>query len=84
MKERRGPLTYLLLLIIFPLVIRDAYYQHLMILVLMWVAIGSGWNIIAGYTGQVSFGDACFFGVGAYTAGLFAHKLGISAWWGSR
>jgi len=82
MKERRGPLLYFFLLLIFPLVVRDAYYQHLMILVLMWVAIGSGWNIIAGYTGQVSFGDACFFGVGAYTAGLLAHKLGLSAWWG--
>jgi branched-chain amino acid transport system permease protein len=53
-----------------------------MILVLMWVVIGSGWNIIAGYTGQVSFGDAAFFGTGAYTAGLLAHKLAISAWWG--
>jgi len=53
-----------------------------MILVLMWVVIGSGWNVIAGYTGQVSFGDAAFFGTGAYTAGLFVTKLGISAWWG--
>jgi branched-chain amino acid transport system permease protein len=48
----------------------------------MWVAIGSGWNIIAGYTGQVSFGDAAFFGTGAYAAGLLAAKFGISAWWG--
>jgi branched-chain amino acid transport system permease protein len=75
------PLALLLVLIIFPLVVRDDYHQHLMILVLMWVVIGSGWNVIAGYTGQVSFGDAAFFGTGAYTAGLFAHKLGISAWW---
>jgi len=81
-KPRLNHLIVLLLLILFPLVVKDAYYRHLMILVLMWVTIGSGWNIIAGYTGQVSFGDACFFGVGAYTAGLFAHKLGLSAWWG--
>ena len=82
LKQRKGPLFYLLLLILFPLVVQDSYYQHLMILVLMWVTIGSGWNIIAGYTGQVSFGDAAFFGTGAYTAGLLAVKLGISAWWG--
>jgi branched-chain amino acid transport system permease protein len=75
------PLVLLFVLMIFPLVVRDDYHQHLMILVLMWVVIGSGWNVIAGYTGQVSFGDAAFFGTGAYTAGLFAHKLGISAWW---
>ena len=75
------PLIVLVILIVFPLLVRNHYYQHLMILVLMWVVIGSGWNVIAGYTGQVSFGDAAFFGTGAYTAGLFAHKLGISAWW---
>ena len=82
MKKHLGPLGFLLILIAFPWVVKDSYYQHLMILVLMWVAIGSGWNLIAGFTGQVSFGDAAFFGTGAYTAGLLAHKLGISAWWG--
>ncbi|MBF0551537.1 MAG: branched-chain amino acid ABC transporter permease [Deltaproteobacteria bacterium] len=76
------PLILLILLIIFPLVGRDDYHRHLMILVLMWVVIGTGWNIIAGCTGQVSFGTSAFFGVGAYTAGLFSFKLGLSPWWG--
>ncbi len=80
--KKIGPIVLLALLLVFPLIVRNDYYQHLMILVLMWVVIGSGWNIIAGYTGQVSFGDAAFFGTGAYAAGLFAHKLGMSAWWG--
>jgi branched-chain amino acid transport system permease protein len=48
----------------------------------MWVVIGSSWNLLAGYTGQVSFGHAVFFGVGAYSAGICTTKLGISAWWG--
>jgi len=74
MKENAGPLIVLGILLLFPWVITDQYYQHLMILVLMWVAIGSGWNLIAGYTGQVSFGDAAFFGTGAYAAGLLAFK----------
>lgn len=67
---------------IFPFVIRSDYYQHLVIIALMWVVIGSSWNLLAGYTGQVSFGHAMFFGVGAYTAGILAAKLGISPWWG--
>lgn len=71
-----------ILFLIFPLVIRSSYYQHLVIIIFMWVIIGSSWNLLAGYTGQVSFGHAIFFGVGAYTAGIFATKLGISAWWG--
>ena len=80
--KKIAPLILLIILIIFPLVIQNAYYQHLMILVLMWVVIGSGWNVIAGYTGQVSFGDAAFFGTGAYTAGILAYHFHISAWWG--
>lgn len=71
-----------IIFLIFPLVIRSSYYQHLVIIILMWVVVGSSWNLLAGYTGQVSFGHAIFFGVGAYTAGIFATKLGISAWWG--
>lgn len=82
MKRLYAPLTLLIALLLFPIVVTDSYYQHLMILVLLWVAIGSGWNLISGYTGQVLFGAAAFFGVGAYTAALLLHKLEISAWWG--
>jgi branched-chain amino acid transport system permease protein len=69
-------------LAVIPLVVHNDYYLHLMILALMWVVIGSAWNLLAGYTGQVSFGDAAFFGTGAYTAGLLVIHWGWSAWWG--
>ena len=76
------PIIVFIALVVFPFVVRNDYYQHLMILILMWVTIGSAWNLLAGYTGQVSFGSAAFFGTGAYTAGLLVTKLGWSAWWG--
>ena len=68
--------------LIFPLVVPSDYYRHLVIIALMWVVIGSAWNLLAGYTGQVSFGHAIFFGTGAYTAGILVTKLQISAWYG--
>jgi branched-chain amino acid transport system permease protein len=68
--------------LIFPLLVPSDYYRHLVIIALMWVVIGSAWNLLAGYTGQVSFGHAIFFGVGAYTAGILVTKLQISAWYG--
>ena len=78
-----APLILLAVLLVFPLLVQDHYYQHLMILVLMWVVIGSGWNIIAGYTGQVSFGDAAFFGHRVLILPAYSPaKLGISPWWG--
>ena len=56
--------------------------MHILILVIMWSVIGMAWNILGGYSGQVSFGHAAFFGMGAYTAGILYYHLGISAWWG--
>jgi len=82
MKTHRNGLIGLAVMALLPLVLKDAYYMHLLILALLWVSIGTGWNILAGYTGQVSFGAAAFFGMGAYTAGLLAFHFGISAWWG--
>lgn len=83
MNKKNGILAVLgIVLLIFPLVVRSDYYQHLIIIAFIWVVIGSSWNLLAGYTGQVSFGHAIFFGIGAYTAGILATKLGMSAWWG--
>ena len=83
MKKKNLALSLLIIgFLLFPLVVRSSYYQHLLIIIFMWVVIGSSWNLLAGYTGQVSFGHAIFFGVGAYTAGLMVTKLEISAWWG--
>jgi len=81
-KRMLGLVLVLLFFGLFPFISQSDYYIHVMILALMWVIVGSAWNLLAGYTGQVSFGHAVFFGTGAYTAGLFVTKLGISAWWG--
>lgn len=76
------PLIIFAILLIVPLMGLSTYVMHILILVLMWSVIGMAWNLLGGYTGQVSFGHAAFFGVGAYTAGLLYQHLGISAWWG--
>jgi branched-chain amino acid transport system permease protein len=82
MKKNLVPILLVAVLAAVPLAMKDNYYLHLLILFLMWVVIGSAWNLIAGYTGQVSFGDAAFFGSGAYTAGLLFKHFAVSPWWG--
>lgn len=82
MKSKYAISAAIAFLVLFPLMVQSDYYRHIFIIALMWVVIGSSWNLLAGYTGQISFGHAIFFGVGAYTAGLCTTKLGISAWWG--
>jgi branched-chain amino acid transport system permease protein len=49
---------------------------------LFYVMMASSWNLLAGYAGQVSFAHAAFAGVGAYTSGILAVKLGINPWVG--
>jgi branched-chain amino acid transport system permease protein len=56
--------------ILIPVATRNPYVLHMLIMVLMWVVLGQSWNLLGGYTGQVSFGHAAFFGIGAYTAGI--------------
>jgi branched-chain amino acid transport system permease protein len=76
------PLIIAGILALLPLVGLSSYWMHILILVIMWSVIGMAWNLLGGYCGQVSFGHAAFFGVGAYTAGILYHKAQISAWWG--
>ncbi len=80
--KRYAPLAILGLLAILPLVGLSTYALHILIMVIMWSVIGMAWNLLGGYCGQVSFGHAAFFGVGAYTAGIVYSKGGASAWWG--
>lgn len=44
---------------------------------LMWLALASGINIMAGFTGYVAFGYVAFFGLGAYATAILAGKLGV-------
>ncbi len=37
---------------------------------LVWVAASVGWNLIGGFAGQVSFGFAVFYGLGAYATAI--------------
>jgi len=76
------PILIVLLLALLPLVGLSSYLMHIFILVIIYSMIGMAWNLLGGYCGQVSFGHAAFFGVGAYTSGLLYSKLGWSPWWG--
>jgi branched-chain amino acid transport system permease protein len=69
-------------ILLLPLFIKSDYYLGLIILVMMWSVLGLSWNLLGGYAGQVSFGHAVFFGIGAYTACLLYTKLGVSLWIG--
>jgi branched-chain amino acid transport system permease protein len=76
------PFIVLALLAILPLIGLSSYMLHMLVLVIMWSAVGMAWNLLAGYCGQVSFGHAAYFGVGAYTSGILYYQFKLSPWWG--
>jgi branched-chain amino acid transport system permease protein len=75
---------FLLLLTLFfillPLLVKAHYPLHLLIMVGIWSIAASGLNLILGYTGQASLGQAAFFGIGAYASALLMMKFGLSFW----
>jgi branched-chain amino acid transport system permease protein len=55
---------------------------HILIQILLFAYLSSCWNILGGFTGQLSFGHALFLAVGAYTSTLLLLRLGVSPWLG--
>jgi len=75
------PLIFVILAL-FPPFFLSPYWLHVMIISLFYVMMASSWNLIAGFTGQVSFAHAAFSGIGAYVSGMLAVYLGLSPWVG--
>ena len=74
-----GPLVLTLLVVlgVFPILVPNPYYVHLVETILIYAILLFGLDIVVGYTGQVSLGHAGLFGVGSYTAGVMFFKLGL-------
>jgi branched-chain amino acid transport system permease protein len=53
---------------------------HLMARTGIWIIVAAGLNLLTGYMGYVSFGNAAFVGIGAYCSALMAERLGLSFW----
>ena len=62
--------------------VTNSYYQLILTLVPVWALFGVSWNILSGYAGQLSFGHASFFGLGAYTVTLALVHFNITPWLG--
>jgi branched-chain amino acid transport system permease protein len=73
-------LVFVLLLFIVPAFIRDPYILRTLIFANMFVIFAVSWDLLSGYTGQLNFGHALFFGVAAYTSALLNLRLDLQPW----
>ncbi|MFE8700293.1 branched-chain amino acid ABC transporter permease [Cytobacillus sp. FJAT-54145] len=64
-----------LLLLIFPFVYDSRTMMILFTQVFIFAILAMSYDILLGYTGIVSFGHAMFFGIGAYSIGIFMKRF---------
>ncbi|MBI2953871.1 MAG: branched-chain amino acid ABC transporter permease [Chloroflexi bacterium] len=64
-------------LIVFPFVVNVSFIVSLMVLVAIFAIIAMGFDILAGYAGQVSLGQAAFMGLGGYSTAYLTARLGF-------
>src|SRR5881275_2166255 len=77
--QRIGLLVLLAAYAILPLFLKN-YGIYLMTLLCVYLMAAFGLNLIVGYAGQMSIGQAAFYGIGAYVAAILMTKMGISFW----
>ncbi len=63
-----------------PLVIRDAYYLHILNVIALFAIGVYGFNIITGLAGQFNIAHAGFIGIGAYASALAATAVPLPFW----
>src|SRR4051795_7883253 len=70
-----------ILLVAYPMLSDNLYYQNMIILSLVFAIAASGLGIITGLAGYVSLGQGAFIGLGGYTVGVLATRHPDTSVW---
>ncbi len=70
------------LLALVPLAVSANTVLNFLVFTLVIALAAQGWNLLAGYGGQFSFGHAAFFGTGAYATAILQVSLGFNPYLG--
>jgi branched-chain amino acid transport system permease protein len=74
---RSGTLLVVLALAVLPWVVTDRFILHVLSLIAIASIVAMGLQLLLGYSGQLSIGQAAFYGIGAYTSAILTTKVGI-------
>ncbi|CAB1064300.1 ABC transporter, permease protein 2 (cluster 4, leucine/isoleucine/valine/benzoate) [Olavius sp. associated proteobacterium Delta 1] len=85
LRIRKLPIAiFALLMVVFPWVAGKisvvANYPDLMVFAGIYCLITIGLSLLMGYGGQISLGQAAFFGIGAYVSGILTANYGLNPW----
>ena len=71
-----------IVLLAFPLMVRDIYVMQIMTTIFFYAFLGSAWNIVGGYAGALSLGHSMYVGLGAYASAILFLQFGVTPWIG--
>ena len=71
---------FVILLLSLPFFTQNPYVIRIIILSSIFAMLAASWDLLSGFTGQMNFGHALFFGVGAYTSAILNISAHIPPW----
>ncbi len=64
-----------------PALLAGGYLLNVFVFVGIHTLLAVALNLLLGYAGQISLGQAAFFGLGAYASGILTATYGQNPWW---
>lgn len=72
-----APVVFILVLgALLPLLLQSGFHMRLAMLIWIYAILSMGFNLLYGYTGQISLGQPAFYAIGAYGFAMLQVKLG--------
>lgn len=76
--NKTGDYIFFIILLVIPLIVTSPYIISVAITIGIYSIIALGLGLLLGYAGQISMGQAAFFGIGAYTSAILTTRFGFS------
>jgi len=75
-------LSLIFVVMLLPLAVREGYLLNVFVFVGIHTMLALALNLLLGYAGQISLGQAGFFGLGAYISGILSSSHALNPWLG--
>jgi branched-chain amino acid transport system permease protein len=74
---KAAPTILIAALVVFPIVTSNQYVLLISTLIGIYIIVNSGLDIVYGYSGQITLGQAGFYAIGAYTSAILSLHTGL-------
>ena len=79
-RDRLGLGAVAVVVALAPLALTSQYHLSVGVFIGLHAIVTVGLCVLAGYAGQISLGQAAFYGIGAYASGVLTTRLGLDPW----